>query len=192
MELLPLLAIMNDVAITKSITIFLQDLPFNYSGYLPRSGSARSCGNSFHFLSNSHIVFHGICPVLHSYQQGRNVSLSPKWKQRFHCLPEIAQIHVHWVHDAIHGLRIDYYPFSKRKGILTHGTTERGRLACSCAQSCPTLCDPMDCSLSGFSVHGILQARILEWVAMPSPRDLPDPGIKPSSVSCTGKLVLYH
>ena len=34
------------------------------------------------------------------------------------------------------------------------------------AQSCPTLCDPMDCSLSGSSVHGILQARILEWVAI--------------------------
>ena len=37
-------------------------------------------------------------------------------------------------------------------------------------QSCPTLCDPMDCSLSGSSVHGILQARTLEWVAMPSSR----------------------
>ena len=34
------------------------------------------------------------------------------------------------------------------------------------AQSCPTLCDPMDCSLPGFSVHGILQARTLEWVAI--------------------------
>ena len=34
------------------------------------------------------------------------------------------------------------------------------------AQSCPTLCDPMDCSLPGFSVHGILQARILEWVTI--------------------------
>ena len=33
-----------------------------------------------------------------------------------------------------------------------------------------TLCDPMDCSLLGFSVHGSLQARILEWVAMPSSR----------------------
>ena len=32
------------------------------------------------------------------------------------------------------------------------------------------LCDPMDCSLPGFSVHGILQARVLEWVAMPSSR----------------------
>ena len=35
-------------------------------------------------------------------------------------------------------------------------------------QSCPTLCDPMDCSLPGSSFHGIFQARILEWVAMPS------------------------
>ena len=33
-------------------------------------------------------------------------------------------------------------------------------------QSCPTLCDPMDCSLPGSSVHGIFQARILEWVAI--------------------------
>ena len=37
-------------------------------------------------------------------------------------------------------------------------------------QSCPTLCDPMDCSPPGSSVHGILQARILVWVAMPSSR----------------------
>ena len=35
------------------------------------------------------------------------------------------------------------------------------------AQSCPTLCDPIDCSPPGSSVHGILQARILEWIAMP-------------------------
>ena len=37
-------------------------------------------------------------------------------------------------------------------------------------QSCPTLCNPMNCSPPGSSVHGILQARILEWVAMPSSR----------------------
>ena len=34
------------------------------------------------------------------------------------------------------------------------------------AQLCPTLCDPVDCSLPGSSVHGILQARVLEWVAI--------------------------
>ena len=49
-------------------------------------------------------------------------------------------------------------------------------------QFCPTLCDPLDCNPPGSSVHGILQTRILEWVAMPSPRDLLDPGIKPRSL----------
>ena len=41
---------------------------------------------------------------------------------------------------------------------------------CLAAQPCPTLCDPMDRSLPGSSVHETLQARILEWVAMPSSR----------------------
>ena len=41
---------------------------------------------------------------------------------------------------------------------------------CKSLQSCVTLCDPVDCSPSGFSVHGILQARILQWVAMTSSR----------------------
>ena len=49
------------------------------------------------------------------------------------------------------------------------------------AQSCPTPCDPMDDSPPGSSVHGILQARILEWVAISFSRDLPDPGVKPRS-----------
>ena len=48
-------------------------------------------------------------------------------------------------------------------------------------QSCLTLCDPMDCSLPGSSVRGILQAGILEWVAIPSPGDLSHPGIEPGS-----------
>ena len=46
-------------------------------------------------------------------------------------------------------------------------------------QWCPTLCDPMDCSLPGCSVHGISQARILEYV--PSSGDLSNPWIKPLS-----------
>ena len=44
------------------------------------------------------------------------------------------------------------------------------------AQSCPTLCDPMD-----YTVHGILQARILEWVAFSFTRGSPNPGIEPRS-----------
>ena len=50
-------------------------------------------------------------------------------------------------------------------------------------QSCPTLCDPTDCSLPGFSVHGIFQARVLEWVAISFSRDLPNPGMEPRSPS---------
>ena len=50
-------------------------------------------------------------------------------------------------------------------------------------QSCLTLYDPMDYSPQAPLVHGILQARTLERVAMPSPPgDLPDPGIKPTSL----------
>ena len=46
------------------------------------------------------------------------------------------------------------------------------------AQSCPTLCDPMDYSPPGYSVHGVFQARILEWVAISSLGDLADPTIE--------------
>ena len=49
----------------------------------------------------------------------------------------------------------------------------------SVTQSCPTLCDPMDCSLPGYSVHEVLQARILEWVTIPFSGVLPNPRIKP-------------
>ena len=53
------------------------------------------------------------------------------------------------------------------------------------AQSFLTLCNPMDCSLPGFSVHGILQARILESVAMPPPPGgIPNPQIEPKSLMC--------
>ena len=44
-------------------------------------------------------------------------------------------------------------------------------------QSCLTLCDPLGCSLPGFSVHGILQARILEWIAMPFSRTSSQQGL---------------
>ena len=60
-------------------------------------------------------------------------------------------------------------------------------------QSCLTLCDPMDCSPPGSSVHGILQARVLEWVVLfLSPGDLPDPGMEPVSyVSCIGRQAFF-
>ena len=57
-----------------------------------------------------------------------------------------------------------------------------GKMKCE-RGSHSTLCDCMDCSPTGSSVHGILQARILEWVAISSSGDLPDPGIEPGSSS---------
>ena len=47
--------------------------------------------------------------------------------------------------------------------------------ACSVAQSCLTVCNPIDCSPPGSSVHGILQARKVEWVPMPSSRGSSQP-----------------
>ena len=71
---------------------------------------------------------------------------------------------------------------------------------CTCAvcakslHSCPTLCNPMKCSLPGYSVHGILQERILEWAAMPFSRGSSQPRdwTRISHVSCIGRWVLYH
>ena len=60
---------------------------------------------------------------------------------------------------------------------------------CLVAKSCPTLCDPMDCITPGSSVHGVLQARILERVTFPSPGDLPRPGIKPTSLALAGRFL---
>ena len=54
---------------------------------------------------------------------------------------------------------------------------------CSVVQLCPILCDPMVCSPPHFFVHGIFQARILKWVTICYPEDLPNPGIKPTSLA---------
>ena len=63
-----------------------------------------------------------------------------------------------------------------------------------CAQSCPTLCNPMDWSPPGSSIHGILQARILEWVVISSSRGSSQPRGRThiSCISCNGRQVLYH
>ena len=90
---------------------------------------------------------------------------------------------------------------NKKEALLISATLHRQRLdccnICGCssrdyfrlqwrmksvhAQTCPTLCDPMDCSPPGSSVHGILQARILEWVAISSFRGSSDSSPLPVS-----------
>ena len=64
----------------------------------------------------------------------------------------------------------------------------------SVAQSRPSVCVPMDCSLPGSSVHGIFRARILEWVAMYFSRGSPQPrdGTHVSCISCSGRQILCH
>ena len=61
-------------------------------------------------------------------------------------------------------------------------------------QSCLTLCDPMDCRPPGSSVRGILWARILEWIAMPSSRGSSQPRDQTpvSCGSCIDRWTLYH
>ena len=63
----------------------------------------------------------------------------------------------------------------KRQGNNKHS------FLCACMLSCPTLCDSMNCGLSGSSVHWISQARTLEWLPIPPSGDLPDLGIQPMS-----------
>ena len=58
-------------------------------------------------------------------------------------------------------------------------------------QLCLTICNPLDCSLPGASVHEVLQARILEWLAMPSSRGSSWPRDW-THVSCIGRQVLYY
>ena len=58
----------------------------------------------------------------------------------------------------------------RRKDLVISWLYELTESESEVAQSCPTLCNPMDCSLSGSSVHGIFQARVLEWIAISFPR----------------------
>ena len=67
---------------------------------------------------------------------------------------------------------------------LCHNVLVSQPWPCEAAQSCPTLRDSMDCNLPGSSVHGILQARVLEWVAISFPRRSSQPR-DGTPVSCT-------
>ena len=90
--------------------------------------------------------------------------------------------------------------YCKIQGGIRHVETFGNKKAlvtccvCSDAQSCLTLCDPMDCSPPGSSVHGTLQARILEWVVISSSRGSSQPRDQTyvSYISCIGRQILYH
>ena len=106
------------------------------------------------------------------------------------------------VHEFFHARILEWVAISFSRGSSpTQGSNSRllcllhlvgGCFTCVClvAQSCPTLCNPVDSSPPSSSVHGILCARILEWVTMPSSMDLPNPGIEPGIPHCS--WILYH
>ena len=95
---------------------------------------------------------------------------------------------------------LNFFPVSIplfNKGKIRHSLVSKNKalsvVICIRAQSYPTLCDAVDCSPPGSVVHGIFLARTLEWVAIFSSRDLPNPGMNTHDLSylyC--RWCLYH
>ena len=122
--------------------------------------------------------FHSVCPLMEKDKRLMDASWWERLTEREtgSCSDErgvlsksLIQFSVHgwsYVHSLLFDLRLNYGGGNKESESEV-------------AQSCPTLCDLMDYSLPGSSVHGIFQAKILEWVAISS-GDLPNPGIEPT------------
>ena len=133
------------------------------------------------FLSQTPLLAHKLTEIrvkLPSWASDRHVNLRPGDLQAGHCCMFL----------------LDEGSESRHRASPSHQTqVSRKWVLCIYAQSCPTLCNPMDCSPPGSSVHGILQARILKWVACPPPGDLPDPGdwTHISCIFCIGSQVLH-
>ena len=85
-----------------------------------------------------------------------------------------------------HKIPLSYFFFPVPK---VHWPVKQGDVLVT--HSCSTLCDPMDCSLPGFSVHGILQATLLEWIAMPFSRGSSQP-MDQICISLHYRQILYH
>ena len=91
-------------------------------------------------------------------------------KRSYYSDPSCNTVYPLWL--KIHSLYFQSLPFlglaySSHFRLNPLLSKEEKKVKVLVTQSCPTLCNPMDYSLPGFSVHGILQARMLEWVAIP-------------------------
>ena len=109
-------------------------------------------------------------------------------------------------HAAVHGVRKSRTQLSDWTELQARCQEARGKrptfvfsifscvYVCVCAQSCPTLWDPVHYNPPGSSVHGIFQARILDWLAVSYSRaSFQTKGwTHLSGVSCTGRQILYH
>ena len=84
--------------------------------------------------------------------------------------------------------------FLPREFLELAQTNSKALIRARSLQSCPILCNPMDCSLPVSSIHGILQARILEWVDIPLSQGSSRPRDRTciSYVSCIRQQILYH
>ena len=88
-----------------------------------------------------------------------------------------------WLMDPTFQVPKQYYSLQRQTFIRLYFHHQKWVKWSEVAQYCPTLCDPIDCSLPGSSVHGILQARILEWVAISFSRGSSWPRYR-TQVSC--------
>ena len=112
------------------------------------------------------------------------------------CICELVKVSLwgfHCVHRTVEGTR---EAMKYERYHLTLLICKMKTVLC-CAKllwSCQILCESMDCNPPGSSVHGILQARILEWIAMPSSRgsSWPRDGTWVPYVSSIGRQILYH
>ena len=110
--------------------------------------------------------------------KGGKSEVPMKWKQTLQILPETKNLQGHWRH------------WDSLWSVLVTNTLVfwviHAHVYLACAPLCLILCHTVDCSPPDSSVHGIFQARILEWVAISYSTDLPDPGVKPMSPTLAG------
>ena len=127
----------------------------------------------------------------------KELPISQLYESCFRCdHPFLVHLYPHYLHICIkrnkHNIRV-----ITLKVLCYILYTEKEIFVCyvlNCFSLVLTLCDLMGCSPTGSSVHGILQARILGWVAVPFSRasSWPKSGTLVSCISCTGRQILYH
>ena len=165
----------------------------------------------FSFVRNLHTIFQSDCTILHSLQQRMRVPLAPQPHQHLVmsvfrilailiCVYFIVVVAFLWRHTVWREMGI-WFPFHNQLSLWKSSKKLSLHWIRFCGKSSITLvvqllnhvqlfCNPMDCSLPGSSVHGILQTKVLEWVAIYFSRVSSWPR-NWTHVSCIGRHILY-